>query len=383
MRFRFKPLAMLAMSMALDVVHAGWEVRGVEALFMYTAYRMDVDLSSAAAIAAGTWDPTDPDAEKPWKLGRNLPDRTGTALDRPVPAPAGKYGLNFHEFARLAGRSAFTYPRDGPERNAINSWAPTLLSVKNMARWQHRAGQAMPDIDSNVDMADKFSFGGFDLDKLLGDCCKATTHQGNSNYFQWDNILKVVGYRIHELYQLNPGGAAIYLRDLRAAAKEAVIGRGMDAEKFKSKAIYDSVRRDVEAKLPGKGSSIGRAWVITSPTVKVSVQVPNSENSIFADNEIKNAVDVKATVKKFKQSLKSNPALRDVAIDSMKHMARKWGSAAGGSYAQAGDAGALEHERVRAEFITLRSSILKMQGSNVGTGAGECGFSAPITPTRR
>ncbi|KAH6680105.1 hypothetical protein F5X68DRAFT_234622 [Plectosphaerella plurivora] len=135
MRFRFKPLAMLAMSMALDVVHAGWEVRGVEALFMYTAYRMDVDLSSAAAIAAGTWDPTDPDAEKPWKLGRNLPDRTGTALDRPVPAPAGKYGLNFHEFARLAGRSAFTYPRDGPERNAINSWAPTLLSVKNMARW--------------------------------------------------------------------------------------------------------------------------------------------------------------------------------------------------------------------------------------------------------
>ncbi|KAH6951384.1 hypothetical protein DER45DRAFT_635421 [Fusarium avenaceum] len=374
MRLPCHPLAALvALSAALKVVEAGSAVRGLEALFMYTAYRMDVELSSAKAIADGTWDPSDPDAEKPWKLGRDLPDDAShtTATDWDQPRDPNKYGHNFHSFIRQTQSANSRYPESGPEWGAVNKWNPTLESVKNMARW---AGPASGS-GGSVDPSAKFTYNGFDLHKMLGGCCQDKTATNKDAYFRFDNIYKIVGYRVKELYEQDPAAGRQFHDKMSKCLYNTYIGRSFEAEPFK----IDGIRAEF-AKI--KGAS--RKWVIVKEKVPVKDHVLGADSpiSIWKDKDdlIPEALDTSKTRKEIKGSLKGNEKLAKELVKVMKDAAANWGSTSErDSTKQWGDTQTQLHENVRSQVMTLGEALREQMKSSDGSSQG-CGFQAPNPP---
>ncbi|RGP69671.1 hypothetical protein FSPOR_4483 [Fusarium sporotrichioides] len=373
MRLPCNPLAALvALSATLKVVQAGSAVRGLEALFMYTAYRMDVEISSARAIADGTWDPNDPNAEKPWKLGRDIPDDDAhtTATDWDQPRDPNKYGHNFHSFIRQTQSANSRYPQSGPKWGAVDRWNPTVESVKDMASWEGPTGSGGGSMDPSA----KFTYNGFDLHKLLGGCCQNKGATNKDAYFRFDNIYKIVGYRVAELYEKDPAAGKAFHEKMSKCLYNTYIGRTFEAEPFK----IDGIRNEF-AKI--KGAS--RSWVEVKKDVSVTqhVQGATAASSIWTDEDkIPQALNTKKTKDTIKQKLEGNSKLRKELVKLMKDAAENWGSTSEHDDEKKwGDTQTQLHENVRAQVMTLGSALGKQMKSTDGSLQG-CGFQAPNPP---
>ncbi|KAM0339001.1 hypothetical protein ACHAPU_011102 [Fusarium lateritium] len=373
MRFRFNPLAALtALSVSLKIVEAGSAVRGLEALFFYTAYRMDVDLSSARAIADGSWDPNDPDAEKPWHIARDLPDDAAhtTATDWDHPRDPNKYGHNFHSFIRQTQGSSSRYPTSGPQWGAVDKWNPTLDSVKGMASWEGATGTGGGDMDPSA----KFTYNGFDLQKMLGGCCQDKSATNKDAYFRFDNIYKIIGWRVKELYEQNPAAGRAHYEKMARCLYNSYIGRTFEAEPYKITGI-----RDEFAKI--KGASRNWVEVKTNVLVKDHVNGADTPNSVWKgdDDKIPLALDTSKTKKTIKGALKNNKDLAKKVINVMKDVAENWGSMPENSKdTKWGDAQTRMHENVRKQVFVLGQALGKQMKQ--GGDSSQCGFTAPQSP---
>jgi hypothetical protein len=375
MRLPFHPLAILAgLSATVKVVEAGHYARGVEALFMYTAYRMDVELSSAKAIADGTWDPNDPDAEKPWKLARDVPDDDAhtTESDWDQPRDRSKYGHNFHSFIRQTQGKSSRYPQSGAGFDDVaDRWNPDMESVKRMAEWG-----APSSGGGNMDPSQKYPYNGFDLRKLLGGCCDGNAGSNRDDYFRFHNILSIVGYRVKELYEQNPTAGKPYYEKMRKCLLNAHIARTFESEEFKIKGI-----RKVFSKI----NNVSMKWVISDPDklVKEHVNGADTDDSIWRGEKdtIKEALNTDATKDMIKDSLKGNKPLAKSTIATLKDVSKNWGSAKASDSSQVwGDEQTVLHEKVRQQTYVLRKAMKNQLKNTDGSSEG-CGFTAPSLPS--
>ncbi|RGP77359.1 hypothetical protein FLONG3_4497 [Fusarium longipes] len=378
MRLPFNPLTFLAgLSATVKLVEAGHYSRGVEALFMYTAYRMDVELSAAKAIAEGTWDPNDPDAEKPWKLARDIPDDDAhtTESDWDQPRDRSKYGHNFHSFIRQTQGKSSRYPQSGTPGfdDLKDRWNPSLEDVKMMAKW---GAPKDTNTGGTLDPSQKYPYNGFELRKLLGGCCDGNAGADNrDSYFRWHNILSIVGYRVKELYEQDPTAGKPFYDKMRACLVNAHIARTLESEHYKIQGVR---------KLFSQIKNVSQNWVKVDNKVlmKDHINGADREESIWRGNDdTMDALNTDETKKNIKAKLTGgNKPIAKSTIEALKDISKNWGSTkASDSSSVWGDDQTVLHEKVREQTYVLRRAMQRQMKSTDGSSEG-CGFIAPSPP---
>ncbi|KAF9881458.1 hypothetical protein CkaCkLH20_00604 [Colletotrichum karsti] len=382
MRLTVKSLFLFLVSFTFRLVEAGWQVRGVEARYLYAVYRMDVEISAAKAIADGTWDPKDPDSEKPWKLGRDLKD---TSVDTDYPdGREGKYGLNWHSFIRATQNGNSNYPMKDLASRIGDSWMPSLKDVEKLAVFEPDDGRKLkPADDPKALSTDKFTFAGFNLDKILGGLNKGKGRPANDDYFMFDNLLKIVGQRGYELHKQDSTRAKPFFEIMDESLREASMGRALEAEKFKLEGARDDLLKFDKEK--NKTPILSKKWFIS-----VTTTVGDKENGIkggdkselFKDKEV-TKLDVKATVKELKNKVGKN-ANFPTYKERLKALAKQWGQKGtfGDKDVTWGGNEAKTHEDVRKQQTVLRKAMAKQTGGSVDFGEGGCGYDVPADPKR-
>jgi hypothetical protein len=377
MRLPFHPLTFLAgLTATVKVVEAGHYARGVEALFMYTAYRMDVELSAAKAIADGTWDPNDPDAEKPWKLARDIPDDDAhtTESDWDQPRDRSKYGHNFHSFIRQTQGKSSNYPRSGTPGfdDVSDRWNPSPESVKMMAKWG-----APANTGGHMDPSQKYPYNGFELRKLLGSCCDENAGSNRDSYFRFHNVLSIVGYRVKELYEQNPTAGRPYYEKMRICLVNAHIARTFESEEYKIKGV-----RKLFSTLPNASQS----WVEVEKNklVREKVNGADVDESIWRGDgdTMKESLNTDVTIHTIKQKLTGgNKALAKSTKAALLDISKNWGTAKKSDPSQIwGDEQTVLHEEVRSQTSVLRRAMGRQMRNTDGSSEG-CGFTSP-TPAK-
>ncbi|EGY15835.1 hypothetical protein VD0002_g7857 [Verticillium dahliae] len=389
MRFNAPSLVVAILGATVRMVHAGMSVRGAEALYIYNVYRMDVEISAARALADGSWSGPGDTREVPWKIGRYLGDSTV-----PEDYPNGRgnhYGLNFHAFIRLTQGSGSNYPRNNHQSRIADDWMPTLLEVKNLPRFPPDSGELMP-IDSNTPTPQRYTFSSFDLHKMLGATSKGAGLNAKNPYFWFDNVLKILGKRAAQLYELDPARGAGYFNNMKPCLRESHVGRTIEIEPFKQEGIGKDLV--ALAKQQGMGSSFSRNWIKTKEvtpaenirkggdeTVYFS-QMPDPKNANQMVPYKYTAFDSAATSDAIKKNTKKQ--FREALQARMKVMAKEFGTKGpddenGKPEWILGDEQNVKHENVRKQVWVLKINHERQQDSATGSASG-CGYKKPADP---
>ncbi|KAM7192237.1 hypothetical protein V8F20_008939 [Naviculisporaceae sp. PSN 640] len=222
-------------------VSANIDTRALEIAFAYEAYRLDVEVSVAEFLADPKNEGKDPDVEKPWKLGRDIPAKN-EAADGPngMGTSPRRYGLNVHAFCAGVSKKEFEYGRIAARARIADPWAPDFRAAymetkdangryvgepRTIARLPRDNGVPLDPIKPDGSFADedsknKYTWGGYNPTTVLGDL-NAAKGKTQGNYFQVDNVLGILAKRASELYQKNPTVARPYYERMAVLADEA------------------------------------------------------------------------------------------------------------------------------------------------------------------
>ncbi len=228
-------LLLLLSSLWHTVVRAGAESRGIEILLFYTAYRLDVEVSSAVARDEGK----DPEKEKPWSMAKDARNQPSDFPGGQVPND-GRLGANFHAFTDSTASTGYSKAH-GLTRIA-DPWNPTWQEVRDLVTWP-----PIPDPKKSP-----YSYSGFKPEKMLGDLAtgqdlRIPNDPGKKGtkknfFFDFDNMLAVIGKHCADLHDKKPQIAGPYMTQIRDLSVLAADARWKDAQSFK----IDDVKKMLE-----------------------------------------------------------------------------------------------------------------------------------------
>lgn len=206
------------------VVRAGPEVRGIEILLYYQAYRLDVEVSSRIATDAGK------DPDKSWKIARSAVNTESDFANGQI--DTSKPGANFHAFA--SATASMGYAKAEGLTRISDPWNPTWQEVKDIVHWEP------------IPQGSQYSYGGFDVKTMLGalagDEPNAVPGQDGKPtknlFFELDKILAIIGQYSADLYDEEPDIAEPYMETLSELLELATEGgekesAGSKADNFK------------------------------------------------------------------------------------------------------------------------------------------------------
>lgn len=283
--------ALLCLSLWQTAVRAGAEVRGIEILLYYMAYRIDVEVSSQLAIDEGK------DPERTWKIAKsaiNLPsDFPGGVVD------TNRRGGNFHAF--VSATASMGYAKATGVTRVADPWMPTWQEVRDIVHW------------TPIPKGSQYSYGGFNVKSMLGDLAGGEPNAvpgpdgkpTKNHFFDFDNMLAIIGKRAADLYDKNPDIARPYMQKISELSKLAAEGREKESAGYKIQNYKDALtekNKQFDKKNP------------KSITGAVKTQQRESANfGAFQD------IDLRETKKALKrQAGKNYDAFKDVATDLSK-----------------------------------------------------------------
>lgn len=306
--------------LAASLVGANYDSRGPEVEAFYRAYRMDVDISVAEFLADPKNEGKDPNVEKPWQLGRDLTTQNED-LDWPKGnRPSTFYGLNFHAWAagtarsggygRIEARTRIDDPVNpdfkaafGDKKDADGNYVDPRRNIMRLPRDSgYPLDQIAPDNSFKNDKSvNKWSWDGFDPNGVLGglnQAKKGTTKLGN--YFEFDNILGIVGKRCSDLYQKNPTLGKAHYEAIASAFDQARLGREMESRIYqKAAAIKVLEKYELDKKLQ-KGTISRRAGIL-----KMAPKTVKTTGSWYEGWKYE-VLDIKKTKNEWPDNLKSH-----------------------------------------------------------------------------
>ena len=210
---------LLSLSLWQKLVSAGAEVRGIEILLYYTAYRLDVEVSSALAEDEGK------DPDKSWKMANKA---FNTASDFPGGViDESKHGANFHAFVSQTAKDG--YAKQAGLTKIADPWNPTWQEVRDIVKWEP------------IPKGSEYSYGGFIEREILGALAegvpRSVTGPGGKStknkWFDFDNLLAVVGKHAADLYDKKPELSRPYMEQISTLAKLSAEGRKKESAEFK------------------------------------------------------------------------------------------------------------------------------------------------------
>lgn len=330
------------------LVRAGAEVRGIEILLFYNAYRLDVEVSAALAKDKKE------DPDRTWKIAKQAQNLQSDFPDGKV--DESKLGANFHGFTGTT--ASMGYAKATGLGKIKDPWNPTWEEVKDIVKW--------PPITKG----NQYSYGGFDVQSMLGDLAggqpnSVPTTDGKrtkNHFFDFDNMLAIIGKHCSDQAALKPDIAKPYMERMAQLADLAYEGRAKESAEFKitdiKKALIEKYKQ-FEKKNPG--------------TISGAVQTKNAKSKNFGDYK---DLDVDKTLKGIDKVAGKNA---ETIKTEFNRLATAYTTASTARTIEAVkavdglDAQTKDHIRVRVQEKMLRRAIVKQIG---GTPASACKFPA-------
>lgn len=328
------------------LVRAGSEVRGVEILLFYNAYRLDVEVSAAVARDENK------DPDKSWKMAKQA---FNTASDFPKgKVDKSKLGANFHGFT--GSTASMGYAKVTGLSKIADPWNPTWEEVKKIVDW------------TPIPKGNQYSYGGFNVQSMLGDLAggqpnavpNADGKLTKNHFFDLDNMLAIIGKRCSDLYVKKPDIARPYMQQMVELADLAYEGRAKESAQFKIADIKTALKdkyKEFDKKNPG--------------TITGAVKTRTATSTNFGDYE-------KLSVSQTKEAIaKIAGQNADVMKEELKRLAKAYTTASVANTidevkaVKGLDAQTKDHIRVRVQERVLRRAItLQIEGTPVS----ECRF---------
>lgn len=334
------------------LVRAGAEVRGVEILLFYNAYRLDVEVSAALAKDKKE------DPDQSWKIAKQAFNLPSDFADGKV--DTSKLGANFHAFT--GGTASMGYAKATGLGKIADPWNPTWQEVKDIVKW------------TPIPKGNQYSYGGFNVQSMLGDLAggqpnSVPTTNGKrtkNSFFDFDNMLAIIGKRCSDLHALKPDIAKPYMERMAQLSDLANEGRAKESAQFKitdiKKALIEKYKQ-FEKKNPG--------------TISGAVKTKKATSKNFGDYQ---DLDVDRTLKGIQNVAGKNAAVIKTEFErlSMAYMTASTAETIQAVKDVDGlDAQTKDHLRVRVQEQVLGRAIIKQIG---GTPASACNFPGVKTP---
>lgn len=341
---------LLSLSLWQKLVSAGSEVRGIEILLYYTAYRLDVEVSSAVAEDEGK------DPERSWKMAKN-------AFNLPSDFPGGvvdesRRGANFHAFVSSTAKEG--YAKATGLTKIADPWNPTWQEVRDIVKWEP------------IPKGSQYSYGGFVERSILGDLAGGVPSSvpgpdgknTKNKWFDFDNLLAVVGKHAADLYDKKPELARPYMQQISELSKLSAEGRRKESAGFKIEAYKKALAKRNEKINPKNPNSITGA-VKTKPArsnnfgqyEEISLSQTNDK---LKEQGGKNYKEFKAVAVELAKSYKAAEAANDMeTIKAVEGL----------------DSSTKDHIRVVRQEIKLGEAIdLHLNGE----ASGACNYPQPM-----
>jgi len=328
------------------LVRAGAEVRGVEILLFYNAYRLDVEVSAALAKEKGE------NPENSWKLAKKVFNMPSDFADGKV--DTSKLGANFHGFT--GGTASMGYAKETGLGKIKDPWNPTWQEVKDIVKW------------APITKGNQYSYGGFDVQTMLGDLAggqpnSVPTEGGKrtkNHFFDFDNMLAIIGKRCSDLHTLKPDIAKPYMQRMAELSDLAYEGRAKESAEFKI--------TDIKKALTEKYSAFDKK---NPKTITGAVVTKKATTANFGDYQ---DLDVDKTTKGIEKVAGKNAG---AIKEEFNKLAAAYTTASTAKTIEAVkavdglDSQTKDHLRVRVQEKALRRAIVRQIG---GTPASACKF---------
>lgn len=341
---------LLCAGLLLPLVRAGSEVRGIEILFFYNAYRLDVEVSAALEN-----DKEDGNPDRSWKMAKQAYN-----LDSDFPGgnvDTSRLGANFHAFT--GSTASMGYAKATGLGKIADPWNPTWQEVRDIVKW------------APIPKGSQYSYGGFDVQAMLGDLAggqpnSVPTPDGKrttkNSFFDFDNMLAIIGKHCSDLAAEKPDIARPYMQQMADLADLAYEGRAKESAQFKIEDIKKALiakYKQFEKKNPGTISGAVKTKTATSTNFGQYKDL-DVEATLKAIDKIagKNAGEIKKEFNRLSKAFTKAATAKTIAkVKEVEGL----------------DAQTKDHIRVRVQEKALSKAINKQIG---GTPASECKFPA-------
>lgn len=315
---RLQRLALLLLWLTA-LAEAGRHARGLELLFFYNCYRLDVEVSVAQWLADNPGKtPAEANAARPWSMAKNA-EIPNFPEDADPPGGPQRYGMNFHTFAVATESNESRYARLEGRAQIADRWMPKPQEVVGIARWpfDNKSIKMGPDPDNKKD-PNRYSYRGFDTIKMLGTLNAKPGALKNDDYFNFDNMLKIVSQRAKDLYERNPEIGRPYFENMVKCLKEAQVARRMEAAAFRKKGVWYHLQK-LDAEENKKTRQLSASWMESS-----KIKIKGSESTVFKNWEYED-LDVRKTAERMEKRI--SPGFYVKVLQRMNHVADNWQSA--------------------------------------------------------
>jgi hypothetical protein len=265
-----------------------------------------------------------------------------------------KPGANFHAFTGTT--DSMGYAKATGLGKIKDPWNPTWQEVKDIFTWKP------------IPKGTQYSYGGFNVQSMLGDLAggqpnSVPTENGKrtkNHFFDFDNMLAIVGKRCSDLHTLKPDIARPYMQQMVEMSKLAYEGCAKESVEFKI--------TDIKKALTGKYSEFDKKSPKTITGAVVTKKATTPKFGDYQDLDVdktlegidkvagKNAQAIKDEFNKLSEAYTTASTAKTIeavkAVDGL-------------------DAQTKDHLRVRVQEDALRRAINRQIR---GTPASACKF---------